>query len=93
MTPPLAKKFETMTLASDIRIDTTMAIPKLEKPKFALPTTYDVICNMNPLITMLNNPSVIRVIGNESNTKNGLMAAFKIARTKLASNAIQILAT
>jgi hypothetical protein len=69
-----------------------MAIPKLEKPKLARPTTADVNCNINPLITILNNPSVNSVIGQDSNTKNGLIAAFKMARIKLAINAIQILA-
>ena len=89
----MAKKLETIALASDINTETKTAIPKLEKPKLALPTKYDVICNMKPLITMLNNPIVINVIGSVNKIKIGLTAAFKIANTKLAISATQILAT
>lgn len=93
MTPLFAKKLDTITFASDIKIETNTAIPKLENPKLAFPTTYDVIWSMNPLITMLNKPNVISVIGSDNSTKKGLIAAFKIANTKLASNAIQTFAT
>ena len=88
-----AKKLDTITLAIDIRTETRIAMPKLEKPKLFLPTTNEVIWSINPLMTILNSPNVINVIGNERMINTGLMAAFRNANTKLANNAIHTLAT
>ncbi len=69
------------------------AEPKLEKAKFASPTRLDVIFRITALITKLNNPKVIRVIGKENKCKMGLTIIFKTDKTTLATIAITKLLT
>ena len=69
------------------------AEPKLEKAKFVSPTSFGVICNIAALITKLNSPKVINVIGKEKKCNIGLTIIFKIDNTTLATIAITKLLT
>ena len=70
-----------------------IAEPKLEKAKFCSPTTTDVAFNIIALITKLNNPKVIIVIGKDSMCKIGLITIFNTDNTILAKIAISRLPT
>lgn len=67
--------------------------PEWRKIELAGPTSADVNVSINALITMLKNPKVNNVIGSEIICKTGRTLAFKIAKTRLAANAIQMLET
>lgn len=67
--------------------------PNEEKPKLAVPTKLEVICNIAALIRKLKNPKVKIVKGNDKSVKIGLIKVFKIDKTKLAKRAVKKLST
>lgn len=69
----------------------SIALQNDEKWKNAEPTNRDVNSSITPLTTILKSPSVRILIGNDRIIKIGLIKTFRIANTKLASNAIQAL--
>ena len=81
-----------MALQSDIKTAINMDMPNDENRKLA-PTKSEVNCNIKPLITILNKPRVITVIGNDNIIKIGFTAAFRSANTRLAKSATQTLDT
>ena len=80
-------------LITDMIKATKIAAPNEEKPKLAAPTKVEVKFSISALITKLKSPNVNSVNGNEIILKIGLINAFKMERTKLATNAITILRT
>lgn len=80
-------------LITDIIKATKIAAPNEEKPKLADPTKVEVKFSIKALMTKLKSPNVSSVNGNEIILKIGLINAFKIERTKLATNAIMMLRT
>lgn len=71
---------------------TNIVIQNDEKAKPA-PTIHDVKLNINALMTILNNPKVKIVIGNERRNKIGFIVMFKSANTRLAPSATHTLST
>ncbi len=82
-----------MALINDMITAINKAEPKLEKAKFVSPTKLDVIFKIAALMTKLNKPKVISVIGNENKCKIGLTIMFRIDNTKLATIAMTKLLT
>lgn len=81
-----------MVLQMDINNAMSNDAPKDENWKLS-PTKKAVNCNITALITILNSPNVITVMGSDNRNKIGLINALSNAKTKLATSAIQILET
>jgi hypothetical protein len=77
----------------EIIIAMRIVIPNDENRKLSVPTNVDVNCNIMALRITLNNPKVKTVIGKDKINNIGRTNAFKIASTKLATNAVPTLAT
>lgn len=70
----------------------SIVAPKDENAK-PLPTIAEVKLNIPAFITIVNNPSVKIVIGNDKINNTGFTAMFNSAKTILAPNDTQIFST
>ena len=79
-------------LTNDTNIAISIVAPNDENSK-PLPTMADVKLNIPAFITIVNNPRVNIVMGNDKMNNTGFTAIFSSANTILAPNDTQMFST